>query len=139
MTDLFEPSYAVLAFFFAKKFVFYPVTFILALFRFFVGPWLSRFFALLVMAACTVAIVLTFASNLPRDVPEVAQLLEHPEFPRMLEIMNLYNGMFVPLWISVLFVLSSVLRKNRASWIDFIFYALMFMMMILWAATTYLF
>ena len=56
----------------------------------------------------------------------------------MLEVMNAQNGMLVPLGISIIFVFSSLFRKDRASWIDFTFYALMFMMLILWGATTYL-
>lgn len=109
MNSFFEPDPVVLAFFFAKKFLWLELLALLALLRGIVGRGPSRLAALTALTLCIAGIVTSFAPALG---------LTGPVYARAAQVMAISGGMVAVLVPSAVLGLSAVLPGARWRWID---------------------
>ena len=111
MQDLLQPSWAVLAFLLAKKFIYIEIIAALALVRCFVARRPARWFAMLAFAVATLGIVATFG-------PPFMNIWSGPFYTYSAQIVAAGGGYGVIFGASVALAISGLLPGRRWPVID---------------------
>ena len=103
MTDLFQPSPFFLFVIFFKTAVYIPLCMVLGLLMSFYSQAKPRLFALAITFIC---LIIIYAQN-----PLFISIKDSNSFNLIHTISNLANGWFLPLFISFLFVMRTIIYK----------------------------
>lgn len=127
MPSFMEPNYTVLAFLFAKKFLFFQAVFLMAVVRVIIARKWSQ-------AISVIAALLAGWLCLNLMGPGLG-LYNLPFAPQTFAAINAMNGMAAPLVISALFGLSAIVPAPKWRLIDGLHLAAILGLLGLWGAT----
>lgn len=129
MTPFMEPSYTLLAFLFAKKFIYAEFILLLALLRVVLATGAARWVAL-VCAGLAGAVTLTVFAP-------AFNLMSSSAYPVAVQAINHGQGLSVLITLSLLLAASGILPGRRHVWIDVLHGLLVLGLLGLWIATMF--